>query len=871
VTSSFDNGVNAYLGSGPLPPEYNALELTKADPWTPLDSLIWAKGLAASFSLSDISNDINNTIAMGTYQAVGAVVGFDGFTLFTEDTWRFQPSDDRVSIPGFLGSIGGIGEIVESSSESANESNKQQANPYSDFPHVPAATVEMAKALKESFDAAPYFRDFLGSKKDEKGSNVWVVSGEHTESGYPLIANDPHITLDTPAIWYEVQMVYPKGDEMWHVNGVTSPGFPSIVLGCNNVSCWGWTVNPTDVIDVYQEQVLTNLYGLPTHTVYKGQAEPLQVIHQSYFVNGVGDGVPDTIARANVGYDQGAITWVSPRRNHGPLLPAGDGFVSVQYAGWGPTYMAEMSRRMNQAGNLEEFRESLGFFDLATQNVFYADVEGNIAYFTTNEVPIRSDLSKGTVEGTFPWMIRDGTGVLDNEWLPVQNPQPNQALPFEILPMDEMPHIINPASGFVTNANNDPIGTTLDNNPLNQLRPGGNGIYYLDYAYADYRMGRVDREIKALIDSGTPITMEDFAIVQSNAKLLDAELVLPKLMEAMSGVSADPGSPLAQAMDVLSTWDYGTPTGITEGYDAGDDPTMMSPPDATEIRNSVAATVFTLWRSYLIRNSIDATLTSVGLGDNLPGGDAAYRSFKYHLDNYATRGGIGASGLNFFPGGLESVAQSSLEQALARLASDEFAPAFGNSTDVMDYRWGKLHRIKFDHGLGSDPFNIPNGGNFSDLAPGLPGIARQGGYQAVDASSHNTRANTLNSFMFGSGPTRRFVGQMDPAGVEAWEVIPGGESGLFYHPNYSSQLPLWLTNSYHDLPQGADAAAASAITSYTFGPISSMASPVRGRLEGSGTPGGEAGAVAPRNVGTIGSAPTQTGLHSEQARPDHRN
>ncbi len=85
-------------------------------------------------------------------------------------------------------------------------------------------------------------------------------------------------------------------------------------------------------------------------------------------------------------------------------------------------------------------------------------------------------------------------------------------------------------------------------------------------------------------------------------------------------------------------------------------------------------------------------------------------------------GGIGASGLNFFLAGFPETIAGSLQMALEMLASDDFAPAFANSTDPMDYAWGKLHRIVFNHSLGADPFNVPNGGGFMDLAPGLPGL-----------------------------------------------------------------------------------------------------------------------------------------------------
>jgi penicillin amidase len=133
------------------------------------------------------------------------------------------------------------------------------------------------------------------------------------------------------------------------------------------------------------------------------------------------------------------------------------------------------------------------------------------------------------------------------------------------------------------------------------------------------------------------------------------------------------------------------------------------------------------------------------------------------------------------------------------LASDEFAPAFGNSQNVMDYRWGMLHRIVFDHPLGG-PFNVPGtafAGGFTDLAPDLPGLARAGGFGAVDVANHSARADGLNEFMFGSGPSRRFYGVLDPAGIQAGNILPGGTNGIFLHPWYANQMGRWLTNQYH--------------------------------------------------------------------------
>jgi penicillin amidase len=184
-----------------------------------------------------------------------------------------------------------------------------------------------------------------------------------------------------------------------------------------------------------------------------------------------------------------------------------------------------------------------------------------------------------------------------------------------------------------------------------------------------------------------------------------------------------------------------------------------------------------------------------GLGDFLPGGDQAMTALRHLLET----GGTGASGIVFFTGpvGRDIAVLGALKSALDLAASSAFAPAFGGSTNLADYRWGKLHRIVFAHPLGG-PFSIPPGAGFVDLGPGLPGIATDGGFSVVDASSHNPRASTLNGFMFDSGPARRFVAEARHSNPKAVQVIPGGESGNPAGPWFGNQLGLWLTDDYHE-------------------------------------------------------------------------
>ncbi|MDX1388164.1 MAG: penicillin acylase family protein, partial [Acidobacteriota bacterium] len=607
---------------------------------------------------------------------------------------------------------------------------------------------------------------------------------------------------------------------------------PGLVQGCNDTICWGSAVNSQDVTDVYQEVLLAlgpNPFQ-PTHTLHNGLPEPLTFIPQTFLFNNIGDGFNNTIFDAGVPPESGGITIIVPRRNEGPIVqvqvdpssPTPLIGISVQYVGWSATQELECFRRFARAETMQDFKDALQFFDFGSQNWVYADINGNIAYYTSGELPIREDLQNFPFIPAglqWPGLIRDGTHTLPHEWMQIVNPQPNQALNREILPFSEMPQIENPPEGYILNANNDPIGTTFDNNSWNQFRDFFNGRKYIASGYATgYRMGRIQRLFDAAFSSG-PVTLGDMIAIQGNNQLLDAEVMTPFLLDAFANASA-PGAPaeltaiiadprVGEAISRIGAWDFSSPTGIIEGFDPGDNPLAPVPPSQAEIDASVAATIYSVWRGQLVQRVIDQTLASlpIPLDGLAPGSAQAMSAVRKLLDDYPVNGGFGASLINFFnvPGvsnqdlARDIILLETLADGLDLLASDEFAPAFANSTNLEDYRWGKLHRIVFDHPLGP-ALSIPPAGSPLNLAPDLPGLSRAGGMGAVDASSHSARADGLNEFMFGSGPNRRKIATMTPAGPQVLEVIPGGQSGAPGSPQQTDQLNLWLVNAYKPLP-----------------------------------------------------------------------
>jgi penicillin amidase len=830
ILRSYSNGVNAYLKDNALPIEYAGLEITTIPRWTPLDSLGIVKLIA--FNLSNDLQEIDWTVAIGTFQQVGALAGFDGTKLFMEDLYRSAPPDDRVTVPGFLESIGGV----------LLEDNNNKSLDTSNFTEYSAVDIALAKEISDTWNSAPDLKKLKNDGSKDKGSNVWAISGDKTDSGFPIVANDPHLSLDYPSVFYPIHLVVENNDTVeYSTAGVGFPGAPVIAQGCNQELCWGSTVHPVDETDFYFEDIRTNLFGLPAFTVFNGVEEPIQYIYQVYYANQF-DGVMDNVENQNIGYDAGGITYIVPRRNDGPILSVdleNNRAVSMQYTGFSATQETQAFINMSKASNVFEFRQALTEFDVGSQNFGVADIHGNVAYYTGAEVPIREDLQTLMApDGSPPMFIRDGTGAHANEWMSISNPQVNQAENHEIIPEAEMPHWENPDQGWFANANNDPIGVSLDNNVLNQIRPGG-GLYYISQGgYSTYRMGRIDRLIKSALSDGNTVDSIDTKIWQANSQMLDAELIMPHIISAFNNAAADDAWPgIAQfladpralaTLNSFLTWDFSTPTGIEEGYD----PFQLIPGpitlpveiDEITVNNSVAASIYSTWRSMAVRNTIDATMNGIDaaigqnvLGPQLPGSKYAFNGFKNLLDSFPENQGIGGSGINFFTNpsaptpedARDFIILASLIQALDLLASDEFAPAFNNSTNIMDYRWGKLHRISFSHPLGAS-LSVPNGLFGLVTVEGLNGVSRSGGYQVLDASSHNIRANTLDGFMFNSGPARRFLATMADTGPIAEQVIPGGQSGdITTGALYVNQLFPYLVNAY--LPLFVDPAVVEQI------------------------------------------------------------
>jgi penicillin amidase len=240
------------------------------------------------------------------------------------------------------------------------------------------------------------------------GSNNWVVNGAHTATGKPLLANDTHLELTIPPIWYEIHTTAPG----WNVKGITFPGAPLVIIGHNDRIAWGFTNNGADVLDLYIE---TFNPANPDEYRVNGKWKKADVYDEVIKVKGA----PDEHMRLVV-------------TRHGPVLQnEGDKTYAMRWTALEPGGLANSYNWLGKARNWKQFREVLRQVWGPAQNVVYADVEGNIGYVMAARVPIRK---KGRGEIPVP-------GDTDEyEWI-------------GYIPFEQLPQSFDPESGLIVTAN----------------------------------------------------------------------------------------------------------------------------------------------------------------------------------------------------------------------------------------------------------------------------------------------------------------------------------------------------------------------------------------------------------------------------------
>jgi penicillin G amidase len=446
LLESYADGVNRYISDPKttLPPEFAMLGIPM-EPWRPAD------GLAAQYFMAwGLNFSFSNEIMRA---AITAKVGKS----MADDIYIDYPAGGPVVVPDSIS---------------------------------PQISMEL-------FDAAAHARDLYGFPF-RGASNNWAVSGKRSVTGKPLLANDMHLGLMLPAVWYEAHIVTPTQN----VSGVALAGMPCIVAGANQHIAWSFTNAMADDADFYLEKINP---ADSTEYEYQGRMEKMVIRHDTIRTRS-GKSIPLDIR----------IT------RHGPII---DGLVpydslttrplSMRWSNFDFSDEAHALSLVNHAKNIDDIEAAARLFKCPAQNWIYADDQGNIGYWLAAGIPRRHGF--------------DGSSVLpgwdgNHEW-------------DGYIPFDSLPHMKNPESGFLATANN--------------KQAGNNFPYPISHTYGPPE--RISRII-TLLQEKERLGLDDFARIQSDVSMEMARVWVPKMLAGIHADSLSPGQ--KQALDLFGKWNY---------------------------------------------------------------------------------------------------------------------------------------------------------------------------------------------------------------------------------------------------------------------------------------------------------------------------
>ncbi|MGH3382182.1 MAG: penicillin acylase family protein [Actinoallomurus sp.] len=455
---AYSQGVNDWLGAhhdtATQSLEYSVLGLQNSgyhpEPWTPVDSLAWLKAMAW-----DLRSNLDDEL--GRALAATKVPRSRVDQLYPDYPYDRNP----VIVAGGKDARGGP----------VNEPRART---------LPPALEKVSAAI----NAMP---TMLGNGAPGLGSNSWVVAGSRTNTGKPLLANDPHLAPAMPSLWYQAGLHCRQVGTAcpFDVSGFTFSGVPGVVIGHDQRIAWGFTNLGPDVSDLYLEHVAGGTYE------YKGRREPLQQRTEQIKVAG-----------------KKPVTITVRATRHGPLLSdamddarrAGNGLaVALRWTALDPGRTADALVSLNTARNWPEFRAAAASFDVPAQNMIYADVDGNIGYQAPGRIPVRTS-------GDGTWPAEGWTGK--QEWK-------------GFLPFDRLPAAFNPKQGYIATANNAATG------------PGYPNLLTKDWAYG-YRAARITE----LIQQTPVMDAAGMGRIQLDDRNGFAPTLVPHLLRVGSGPAA---------------------------------------------------------------------------------------------------------------------------------------------------------------------------------------------------------------------------------------------------------------------------------------------------------------------------------------------
>ncbi|GAB3501157.1 penicillin acylase family protein [Spirosoma knui] len=454
---AYTAGINAYikqLKPAQFPLEYKLLGYAP-EPWQPIKCAYFLKYMSGVLALG--ADDLNMSNVLKKY---GAVV--------TNDLFPDYPSQEDPIVP---------------------------AGTKWDFKPVPVPTTPK-NALPNSAPLAMRWPEH----DPTIGSNNWAVGAQKSATGYPILANDPHLALNLPSIWYQIQLVTPT----LNVYGASMPGAPGVIIGFNKQVAWGVTNVGADVLDFYQIKFKDASRREYWHG---GQWKPVKRRIEVIKVKGKPD-VVDTVLYTH----HGPVMYTVGEKPFAKNVPVGYAarWIAHEESNDFLTYYL-----LDRAKNYDDYRNALSYYAAPAQNFVFADVAKDIAITPNGRFPLKwKEQGKYLLDGTDP--AHDWHG-----WIP----------------MDQNPHVKNPARGFVSSANQSSTDLTYP--------------YYINWQFAPSERGtRINQRLSVM----QQVTPDSLRQLQNDNYNLRAANVLPVFLPYVEEQKLT--AEQRKALAVIKSWQY---------------------------------------------------------------------------------------------------------------------------------------------------------------------------------------------------------------------------------------------------------------------------------------------------------------------------
>ena len=671
--TAYSDGVNAYLAersTASMGVEYTVLgtQVTVETPekWDPIDSLAWLKAMAwdlrgnydaelgraqAYASVGDVARvnqlfpaypqDLNPPIldeaGAAANQAVVDAAAAAEAQRIADEAAAAQAAADEAAGKTQKGTRQTSSTATDSGAVTATSASTTTPSPL-DLTDV--AFSEAVDAAVAAIDAVPV----LVGEGEGIGSNSWVVSGALTDTGAPLLANDPHLSLGAPSIWAQVGLHCTEisPDCLFDVSGFSFAGFPGVIIGHNASLAWGITNLGADVTDFFLERTTEDTYERDgeqvelttrTETIKVNGAEDIQIEVRSTEHGPIISDVLDLAGAARTPVEVPAVESadVADAFSQEPetVLEVALGWTALT-----PGRTAEAIFEMDLAASAEDIQAAARKFEVPSQNIIFATVDGHIGYQAPGAIPVRAAVS-GPVpsDGTWPrpgWDSRyDWQGYVDPA---------------------VMPSVLDPAEGFIVAANQ-------------AVGPAGAGPFLaLDWDYG-YRSERIREMLQQDIDRNRKISTATMAQIQSDTYNPYAEVLVPTLLE----------------QDIVNTFD-------------GDGQDLLVDWDYQQSADSAAAAYF---------SAVWVEVLALTFDDELPdaasptGGSRWLEVVRTQLADPTSAWWDDRTTVN-----VVETRDEVLTQALVK-ARESLTMSLGRTAD--EWQWGKLHQLRLEHPvLGGD-------------------------------------------------------------------------------------------------------------------------------------------------------------------------